>query len=882
MNEEKAEFLFNKGNELATNGKFIEAIPFFEQADELGSKDATACLASIYIQGHGVDVDYDKGLPYLAKSANQGHPYSINLLGTLYYDGKGLKQDYEQAFISFSIAAEMGEPYALLNLADCYESGKGTDKNIDKALDCYLQLINGQYDDDMKKEVFVRLEKYPNNSEAVYYLSRQYDGLTIKNSTPNPEKAAEIILRAAELGNTNAQYEIGKLYEVGLGVEKDIEKSKKWIGKASEQGHEGAIYTLQYITNPSFFDNGKPVINRTKYRYKGKLLFRNHLALEITKDFVVQHPESTLKSLNEIFTVQNMRGENFEFFNSYEEVIVRRKDCYNYFHEPIKLKNGEIIAVKNCSSYNIVSSFKEIAIQYGFEIEEVIDTKKKIEKFLILGHESYYLEKNYAEAFKCYEKAAELADADAQWYLGSMYYFGEGVNQDYKRAFEWCKKAALQENVDAQNLLGNMYYFGTGVNQSYVEAFKWYKKAAEQDNKSAQCNLGNMYFNGISVEKDYKKAFEWCKKAENYEIAMINLGYMYEYGIGTEQNFRKAFDMYKSAAELGNKKAVEWIEEKANQGDADAQYQLASIYNNGNGLEQNEAKANEWYLKAFDCYEKAARQGDANAQYSLGCMYSLGYGVEKNDIEAFKWYEKSATQGNANAQHELGEIYLSGYRGVTRNYEKALSWYEKAAKQGNPDFQSQLGRIYHCVVTEPDFAKAFEWYKKAAEQGDSCAQSDLGDMYYYGEYVEQNYAEAAKWYKKSYDLDAKFRLGNIYHMEQNYVKSLEWYGKTIKLGDDLGLFHSVNDNAKFMVGIMYYSGEGIEQNYEKAFRLLKDAAEQGVYDAYPIIGDMYYYGEYVEKNFEEATKWYGKAAKLGNEYAVDALKMLKKEMNGEE
>ena len=257
MKEGKAEILYNKGCELANNKKYIEAIPFFEQASELGNEYSNAWLASIYIQGHGVEINYDKGIPYLEKSVKAGHPYSINLLGTMYYYGNGLKQDYEQAFTSFCIAAEKGEPYALLNLAECYELGKGTKIDIDEALNCYFELIDEKYEEDIKNKAFAELEKYPDNAKAQYYLSKQYDGLTISGSEPNPKKAAEFILKAAELGDTEAQYEIGKFYESGFGIEKDIGKAKKWLEKAAEKGHSTAIYTLKYMSDSDFFRRDK-------------------------------------------------------------------------------------------------------------------------------------------------------------------------------------------------------------------------------------------------------------------------------------------------------------------------------------------------------------------------------------------------------------------------------------------------------------------------------------------------------------------------------------------------------------------------------------------------------------------------------------------------
>jgi TPR repeat protein len=55
-----------------------------------------------------------------------------------------------------------------------------------------------------------------------------------------------------------------------------------------------------------------------------------------------------------------------------------------------------------------------------------------------------------------------------------------------------------------------------------------------------------------------------------------------------------------------------------------------------------------------------AEQGHANAQFNLGLMYSNGEGVPEDDAEAVKWSRKAAEQGHANAQLNLGYMYSIG------------------------------------------------------------------------------------------------------------------------------------------------------------------------------------------------------------------------------
>ena len=68
---------------------------------------------------------------------------------------------------------------------------------------------------------------------------------------------------------------------------------------------------------------------------------------------------------------------------------------------------------------------------------------------------------------------------------------------------------------------------------------------------------------------------------------------------------------------------------------------------------------------------KAAEQGHANAQYNLGVMYEDGEGAD--DKEAVKWYRKAADQGHAFAQFNLGVMYHNG-QGVPEDYVTAYAW----------------------------------------------------------------------------------------------------------------------------------------------------------------------------------------------------------------
>ena len=97
-----------------------------------------------------------------------------------------------------------------------------------------------------------------------------------------------------------------------------------------------------------------------------------------------------------------------------------------------------------------------------------------------------------------------------------------------------------------------------------------------------------------------------------------------------------------------------------------------------------EDKAEQW--------RKAAEQGDAEAQYELGHCYHYGYGVTEDKAEAVKWWRKAAEQGNSEAQFCLGRCYDYG-EGVAQDKAEAVKWYRKAAEQGHEKAKAALKKL---------------------------------------------------------------------------------------------------------------------------------------------------------------------------------------------
>jgi uncharacterized protein len=88
---------------------------------------------------------------------------------------------------------------------------------------------------------------------------------------------------------------------------------------------------------------------------------------------------------------------------------------------------------------------------------------------------------------------------------------------------------------------------------------------------------------------------------------------------------------------------------RAEQGDPNAQYDLAERCHDGLGVPCDHAQAFTWFLRA-------AQQGHARAQTNAGLMLYLGRGTPADPVEAVKWLTLAARQNDSKAGEILDQL----------------------------------------------------------------------------------------------------------------------------------------------------------------------------------------------------------------------------------
>jgi len=198
------------------------------------------------------------------------------------------------------------------------------------------------------------------------------------------------------------------------------------------------------------------------------------------------------------------------------------------------------------------------------------------------------------------------------------------------------------------------------------------------------------------------------------------------------------------------KQAMQLWRPLADQGSASAQFNIAMMYANNEGVTRSYPESAKWMRKAAD-------PGHAQGQYLLGAMHNSGLGVTKDPKNAIKWFEKSAAQGYDDAITALEKykpkttdemmdaltelLYPTAKTIVTFEQgkaalkagetDKAFSIFSRLAKQGNTNAQTNLGILYASGNGRPvNMEMAVIWWRKAAGQGHIEAQINLGIIYY--------------------------------------------------------------------------------------------------------------------------------------------------------
>lgn len=593
----------------------------------------------------------------------------------------------------------------------------------------------------------------------------------------------------AILGDAQAQFEIGQMFQYGIGVTQNDDSAIIFYQNAVQQQHLGAEYNLGVLYLQRAKDKNDydlALSDLTDAAFKGNKKSQYVLARLLEKGVTGQEGAVYIKADPEQATsMLYLAAANGYGIAEYE--LANRLARQPANNLTVEAKQQKISMIRDLYQGAVDRGISNALLPLAFY--NAMDNNPQIRE----------------QAFAVAKEQAASGDTNAALLLGLLYDRGIGINTNPAQAIEWYQHAS--DNIASQFILGTYTIQGKGIekneqkgkeqlqravnerfsyadfnmaivqHQSGQEFLPDLTHAYELGNSHAGLVLADYYLAGNTDPEKMKQArtiYEGLAEKGDRE-AQLKLAYMDEQGLGTTPDMAEAQRWYTAAAEQGNPLA---------------QYLLGQFYQVGKKGEPDYEQAKLWYQKAsatlpeayvalgfidetvddnyiqaLKAYEQAAAQGSTTGVYNLALMYLYGKGTPVNYQKAKDLFTEAANKQIHEAMNQLGGIYFNGL-GQPRDEQQALSWYKKAADLGNANALYQLGLLSETgVTTKIDFAEALKYYQLAADKGNEKAMLALARMYHYGLGVGKNPKLAANLYQKlavRQNAYAQYQLGTYY------------------------------------------------------------------------------------------------------------------------
>ncbi|STY30303.1 enhanced entry protein EnhC [Legionella wadsworthii] len=593
----------------------------------------------------------------------------------------------------------------------------------------------------------------------------------------------------AILGDARSQFQIGQMFQYGIGVAQSDSSAIIFYQNAAQQQHLGAEYNLGILYLQHAKDKKDyqlALSDLTDAAFKGNKKSQYVLARILSQGitgpdgtvYIQPNPDQATSMLY-LAAANNYGPAEYELADN----LARQNDS----NLSVNIREHKINMIRQLYQGAVDRGVSQALLPLAFYNAMSEDQQKQ------------------HKAFQIAREQAASGNENAALLLGLLYDRGIGIKADPGQAIAWYQQSG--QNAVSDFILGTYMAQGKGVAQDKTKSMEKLQQSVEDKFSYADFNmavlqkeqgqdflpnlirsykLGNSHAGivladyylseGSSLEKMQEAKQIYTGLAEKGDQhAQLKLAFMLEKGLGAEPNLADAQRWYTASADQGNPLA---------------QFLLGRFYQLGENGEPDYTLAKQWYQKAaavlpeasvalgfiaetvndnyvdaLKAYEQAAAKGDALGLYNLALMHLYGKGVPVNYQKARDLFVDAATHKVHEAMNQLGAIYFNGW-GYPRDTQQALSWYKKAAELGDANALYQLGLLSETgITTKIDFSNAIKYYEQSAEKGNEKAMLALARMYHYGLGVEKNPKLAANLYEKlaaRQNAYAQYQLGTYY------------------------------------------------------------------------------------------------------------------------
>jgi enhanced entry protein EnhC len=848
--------LMQKGDMALQNKDFNGAKEWYTKAIDLDYLPANVALGSLYLDEKTPLYDAHAGYLLILNAAQKNLEEAELALALMYKNGQGvpasmeLSQEWQKkAAQNPSKRPESQAANWLSNGRDTRFSSSGYDlKGISKDWKNAQALRENSYNPSPQMIAVTRDMIYKPNFSLInpneisisdYFdaLSVSLDGVSKASLTFAPlpmdetviaiKEAAhannetsthliEKIQTQASLGNSVAEFELGQVYQYGVGTKPNLQEAIRNYELAANQESLPAMYALGllYLDDTASLqaDYAKGLAWLHNAAFKGSGPAQLALA-RIYEQGLNRGDKMVLQpSPQQADGMYFLAAANDDGPAEYRlaEILVRKKQ--DDVSVAAKVKRQAMI--KSLYQGAVANGVKEAILPLAFFNAMDPDKAKQTDAFNVATQE--------AKSGASPENAALL--------LGLMYDRGIGVKASQSDAIHWYQQAG--KNPVTNFILGTYTSLGIGLSQDSQQGLAMLQGAADADFPYANLNvavlnqmekkpfvpelekalafgnsragllLADYYLSTASEDAQIKQARDiyqlFAMKGDS--DAQLKFAYMHEQGLGGKVDFNTALTWYTSAA---------------SQGQVVAQYLVGRLYQLGY-LDPipDYALAKQWYSRAQSSYAPAAialgfvyetvddnyKQAQASyaiamdkhdpvGQYNMGLIYEEGKGQEIDLKKAEELYKEASLEGHVKAMTRLAGLYFNGVDGKG-DPQLALEWYQKAAEKHDKDAQYQLGLLSETgVATALDYAKALTYYEQSASSGSQQGMLAAARMHQYGIGVPANKKQAAVYYEQLAGLGnafAQYQLATLYNekilSETTHGEGKKWLAEALKNG----------------------------------------------------------------------------------------------------
>jgi len=409
---------------VGTEHNFRLAFEWFQKSAEQEYAPALGNIGDLYLKGLGLEVDNLKAVHYYKEGANRKHSGCQYHLGVCYLEGIGVTSDKNIAFSLFMESTMQGCTSAMFMLYQCYLNGWGIEKDEDTAIkylkkaakkkqaeSCYILGGYYQFGKYVDKNEQKSLKLYRESAKQGYAPAQKKLGDIYRQGLlgngESPKESFNWYLKAAEQGNSSAQFYAGYFYASGYGVKKDVNLAFEWYSKAADQNSPAALNNLAIC-----YEYGKGT------------------EIDLTKAACYYEKSAKLGNITaqKNLAICYKNGTGVEL-NPQKVFYWTLKAAINGDSESIGM-----IALYYLKGYGANKSNEDAFMWYAKYYSDADEDN---------------LINNVDDAFNFFSKKAEDGDPQALYIIGKCLQYGVTTNRDIKGANTYFEKAAKLRHIES-------------------------------------------------------------------------------------------------------------------------------------------------------------------------------------------------------------------------------------------------------------------------------------------------------------------------------------------------------------------------------------------------------------------------------------------------